>query len=144
IPRSLFLCNALCKVLRHSESLQGFSKLHNCFACIGNHWQLSAVLVGIKGSDIDVDEGDIRVLECSARCGGEIAVASTDTDDHISVTRKAVSSQCSGCTHTTEVLCMIPRQHATTSLRGTHLNASLLHKCLQLLFRIGVLHSATS
>ena len=124
------------------ESLQGIDKLCDGLACIGDDWKLRTVLVGIEGSYVDVHELHVRVLERGARCRGEVAVAGTNTDDDICLTRNAVRGQGTCSTDAAEVLRVIPIQHAAACLRSADRNAGLLNQGLQLLFCRGIQHAA--
>src|SRR5699024_5084545 len=83
IPGSFRFCDGTRIFFGDAESLQGIDKLCECFACIGDDWKLRTVLVGIERRDVDVDELHVWVLERGARCGGEVAVAGTNTDNDI-------------------------------------------------------------
>ena len=142
IPGRFFFGNAAGVVLRDSEVRQCLVEPNQCFAGIGDDWQLRAILIGIKRSHVDVDELDVRVLEHGARGGREIAITGTNTNDDIGITSDAVGSERAGGTHATEVLCVIPIQHTATGLRGAHRNAGLFRQLLQLLFCKGVQNAA--
>ncbi|ETJ03986.1 MAG: hypothetical protein Q605_AUC00764G0006 [Actinomyces urogenitalis DORA_12] len=82
-------------------TLQSLGQGDQGLAGVGHH-HLGALLGGIEGSDVDVDELHTRVLELRLGGRGEVGVARTDTDDQVSLVGDVVTGVASGRAHATD------------------------------------------
>src|ERR1700679_1205873 len=88
-------------------------------------------------------EANPRILKRSLRSRREVAVASTDSDDEISLARDDVGPRCAGYAHCAELLGMIERQRSLASLRLADWNACGRGKFRQRRGCLGIQHTAS-
>ena len=84
-------------VVGHRVSAQRLGQRLESLAGIGHQGQ-PALLDGVEGGDVDVDEADIRIVERGARRAGEIAVAGADSDDDVGLGGQRVGGGATGGT----------------------------------------------
>ena len=103
-----------------------------------SHDHLGALLGGVEGRDIDVDEGDVGVLELRLRGRREVGVARAHTDDQVGLVGQVVARVAAGGADTAHGAGVIAVDGALTSLRVRHRDTGRGRECAQLLRGLGV------
>ena len=110
---------------------------NECLAGVG-HDHLGTLLGGIEGGDVDVDEGDVGVLELRLRGRREVGVARAYTDDQVGLVGEVVARVAAGGADAAHGAGVIAVDGALTGLRVGHRDTGRGRECAQLLRGLGV------
>ena len=102
------------------------------------HDHLGALLGGVEGRDVDVDEGDVGVLELRLRGRREVGVARAHTDDQVGLVGEVVARVAAGGTDAAHGAGVIAVDGALTGLRVRHRDTGRSSERAQLLRGLGV------
>ena len=113
-----------------------------CLVSIGNN-RGRVHLVRLELGRIDIDELGVRAVQ-PLGSGGEVGVASADTDNNVSFMRQLVGSNAAGGAQTAEVQLMRPLDGALARLRLAERDTEVLRELLKHLVRLGIAYAATA
>ena len=102
------------------------------------HDHLGALLGGVEGRDVDVDEGDVGILELRLRGRGEVGVARAHADDQVGLVGEVVARVAAGGADAAHGAGVIAVDGTLTGLRVGDRDACRGRECAQLLGGLGV------
>src|SRR5262245_10795635 len=120
-----------------SQVLREFLQGHQGIA----HQRQGSVLGSVDFRNVDIDESDGRILKCCNGCGSEVAVASANPDNQISITREVVCRQGAGHSNGSNRLLVFETQGSLARLGLGYCNTCLRRKVSQSVGRLRINNS---